>query len=128
MVHSFTLAMMDKTVPTAPFPSKAHKQSMSIFSPDQWSKSTPIANSYIAELKYAKYPDPNSRVDELRCEAISQARRYADTEIVHRAVGSTIPHKIIVIYKGMDIPVRGDRIKGSIESELHLKIEHLFHG
>lgn len=52
---------------------------------------------------YAKYRDPDSRVEELRLEAISQARRYAET--VHRAVGGTTLHKIVVVYKGMDMPV-----------------------
>ena len=49
---------------------------------------------------------PNiSRVEELRQEAITQANRYADTETVRNAIGSTRLHKIIVVYKGMDMPV-----------------------
>ena len=45
--------------------------------------------SYIVELKYAKYKDPESRVEELRNEAIAQANRYADTETVKRFIGTT---------------------------------------
>ena len=63
------------------------------------------AHSYIIELKYAKYKDSESRVDELRQEAIKQANRYAETETVKRAVGTTKLHKIVVVYKGMDMPV-----------------------
>ena len=64
-----------------------------------------MKHSYIVELKYAKYKDPESRVEELRQEAIAQANRYADTETVKNAIGNTKLHKIVVVYKGMDMPV-----------------------
>ena len=57
------------------------------------------------ELKYAKYRDPENRVEELRQEAIAQANRYADTDTVKRAVGTTRLHKIVVVYKGMEMRV-----------------------
>ena len=59
-----------------------------------------MKHSYIVELKYAKYKDPENRVEELRLEAIDQANRYADTDTVKRAVGTTQLHKIVVVYKG----------------------------
>lgn len=62
-------------------------------------------HSYIIELKYAKYKDPETRVEELRPEAIAQAIRYADTDRVKNAVGPTILHKIVVVFKGMEMPV-----------------------
>lgn len=43
-------------------------------------------------------------MEELRLEAIDQANRYADTDTVKRAVGTTQLHKIVVVYKGMDMP------------------------
>ena len=61
--------------------------------------------SDIVELKYAKYKDPETRVEELRQEAIAQANRYADTDTVKRAIGSTRLHKIVVVYKGMEMRV-----------------------
>ena len=64
-----------------------------------------MTHSYIVELKYAKYKDSESRVQALRQEAIEQANRYAETETVKRAVGTTKLHKIVVVYKGMDMPV-----------------------
>ena len=64
-----------------------------------------VSHSYIVELKYAKYKDPESRVEELRLEGITQANRYAETETVKNAVGATQLHKIVVVYKGMDMPV-----------------------
>ena len=64
-----------------------------------------MVHSYIIELKYAKYKDPESRVEELRREAVEQANRYADTDTVKRAVGNTRLHKIVVVYKGMEMRV-----------------------
>ena len=64
-----------------------------------------MQHSYIVELKYAKYRDPESRVEELRSEGIAQANRYADTDTVRNAVGTTHLHKIVVVYKGMDMRV-----------------------
>ena len=51
-----------------------------------------MKHSYIVELKYAKYKDSETRVEELRREAIAQADRYADTETVKR--GKTLFYQI----------------------------------
>ena len=53
----------------------------------------------------AKYRDSENRVEELRQEAIAQANRYADTDTVKQAIGSTQLHKIVVVYKGMEMRV-----------------------
>ena len=44
-------------------------------------------------------------MEELRREAIAQADRYADTETVKRGIGATRLHKIVVVYKGMEMRV-----------------------
>ena len=44
-------------------------------------------------------------VARLREEAIAQANRYADTEVVKRNVGHTQLHKIVVVYRGMEMMV-----------------------
>ena len=62
-----------------------------------------MKHSYIVELKYAKYKDPETRVEELRREAIEQANRYAETDTVKCAIGATELHKIVVVYKGMEM-------------------------
>ena len=64
-----------------------------------------MSHSYIIELKYARYKDPESRVEELRAEAIAQTNRYADTDRVKNAIGTTQLHKIVVVYKGMEMRV-----------------------
>jgi hypothetical protein len=37
--------------------------------------------------------------------AMEQANRYADTEVVKRNVGHTTLHKIVVVYRGMEMMV-----------------------
>ena len=64
-----------------------------------------MMHSYIVELKYAKYKDPENRVEELRREAFEQANRYADRDSVKCAVGNTRLHKVVVVYKGMEMRV-----------------------
>ena len=64
-----------------------------------------MKHSYIVELKYAKYKDPETRVEELRRKAIEQANRYAETDTVKCAIGATELHKIVVVYKGMEMRV-----------------------
>ena len=44
-------------------------------------------------------------MEELRREAIAQADRYAETETVKRGIGTTRLHKIVVVYKGMEMRV-----------------------
>lgn len=64
-----------------------------------------MQHSYIVELKYARYRDPESRLEELRQEAIAQAERYAAADTVKQAVGTTQLHKIVVVYKGVEMRV-----------------------
>jgi len=64
-----------------------------------------MVHSYIVELKYAKSKDNDSVVNRLREEAIAQANRYAATEAVQRNIGHTTLHKIVVVYRGMEMVV-----------------------
>ena len=64
-----------------------------------------MKHSYIVELKYAKGKDTDDVVSRLREEAIVQANRYAETEVVKRNIGHTQLHKIVVVYKGMEMVV-----------------------
>ena len=61
------------------------------------------------EARLVHYPsDYVEVVARLREEAIAQANRYADTEVVKRNVGHTTLHKIVVVYRGMDMVVCED--------------------
>ena len=64
-----------------------------------------MEHSYIIELKYAKSGDSAERVEALRQKGITQANRYADTEIVRRSIGHTQLHKIVVVFHGVDMAV-----------------------
>ena len=64
-----------------------------------------MQHSYIIELKYAKGKDSDEVVVRLCEEAIAQANRYADTEVVKRNIGHTTLHKIVVVYRGMEMVV-----------------------
>lgn len=105
-VHGFTLAMTAQNRFYRPISEQDTQAGyVDIFLCPLLDIYSDMKHSYIVELKYAKYKDPESRVEELRQEAITQANRYADTDTVKRAVGTTQLHKIVVVYKGMDMPI-----------------------
>lgn len=105
-VHVFTLAMTAQNRFYRPI-SEADTQSgyVDIFLSPMLEIYPDMSHSYIIELKYARYKDPESRVEELRAEAIAQTNRYADTDRVKNAIGTTQLHKIVVVYKGMEMRV-----------------------
>ena len=105
-VHGFTLAMTAQNRFYRPISEQDTQAGyVDIFLCPLLDIYSDMKHSYIVELKYAKYKDPENRVEELRPEAIDQANRYADTDTVKRAVGTTQLHKIVVVYKGMDMPI-----------------------
>lgn len=105
-VHGFTLAMTAQNRFYRPI-SEADTQSgyVDFFLSPMLEIYPDMSHSYIIELKYARYKDPESRVEELRAEAIAQTNRYADTDRVKNAIGTTQLHKIVVVYKGMEMRV-----------------------
>ena len=105
-VHGFTLAMTAQNRFYRPISEQDTQAGyVDIFLCPLLDIYSDMKHSYIVELKYAKYKDPENRVEELRQEAIDQANRYADTDTEKRAVGTTQLHKIVVVYKGMDMPI-----------------------
>ena len=105
-VHGFTLAMTAQNRFYRPISEQDTQAGyVDIFLCPLLDIYSDMKHSYIVKLKYAKYKDLESRVEELRLEAIAQANRYADTDTVKRAVGTTQLHKIVVVYKGMDMPI-----------------------
>lgn len=105
-VHGFTLAMTAQNRFYRPI-SEADTQAgyVDIFLSPMLEIYPDMSHSYIIELKYARYKEPESRVEELRVEGIAQANRYADTDRVKNAIGTTQLHKIVVVYKGMEMRV-----------------------
>ena len=62
-----------------------------------------MVDSYIIELKYCKSSTSNEQVKKLFDEASSQVSRYAGSDIVRDSVKTTILHKLVVIYRGIDM-------------------------
>lgn len=105
-VHGFTLAMTAQNRFYRPISEQDTQAGyVDIFLCPLLNIYSDMKHSYIVELKYAKYKDAESRVEELRREAIAQADRYAATEVVKSGVGTTQLHKIVVVYKGMEMVV-----------------------
>lgn len=105
-VHGFTLAMTAQNRFYRPISEQDTQAGyVDIFLCPMLEIYSDMKHCYIVELKYAKYKDPETRVEELHREAIEQANRYAETDTVKYAIGTTELHKIVVVYKGMEMRV-----------------------
>ena len=62
-----------------------------------------MEHSYIIELKYAKSSDSDERIAQLFELAKAQVNRYADSEIVRSSVKHTTLHKVVVLYRSIDM-------------------------
>ena len=62
-----------------------------------------MEHSYIIELKYAKSTDSDERIAQLFEQAKAQVNRYADSEIVRSSVKHTQLHKVVVLYRSIDM-------------------------
>ena len=77
-VHGFTLAMTAQNRFYRPVSEQDTQEGyVDIFLCPMLEIYSDMKHSYIVELKYAKYKDSETRVEELRREAIAQADRYA---------------------------------------------------
>ncbi|NBH68610.1 ATP-binding protein [Phocaeicola sartorii] len=105
-VHGFTLAMTAQNPFYRPVSEKDSQEGyVDLFLHPLLDIYKDMRHSYIIELKYAKGKDSNERIEQLRRQAVEQAERYASSESVQKAIGSTMLHKIIVVYRGMEMVV-----------------------
>ena len=105
-VHGFTLAMTAQNRFYRPISEQENQEGYAdIFMFPLLNIYKDMLHSYIIELKYAKGKDSDEKVEQLRQEAITQANRYAASETVQKAIGTTTLHKIIVVYQGMKMVV-----------------------
>ena len=105
-VHGFTLAMTTQNRFYRPVSEQENQEGYAdIFMLPLLDIYTDMLHSYIIELKYARNKDTDEKVEHLRQEAIKQANRYACSETVQKAVGTTTLHKIVVVYRGMEMVV-----------------------
>ena len=105
-VHGFTLAMTAQNPFYRPVSELDNQEGYAdIFLLPLLEIYEDMQHSYIVELKYAKSGDSAERVEELRQKGIAQANRYADTEVVRRHVGHTQLHKLVVVFRGVEMAV-----------------------
>lgn len=105
-VHGFTLAMTAQNRFYRPVSEQDNQEGYAdIFMYPLLDIYKDMLHSYIIELKYAKGKDSDEKVEQLRQEAIAQANRYASSETVQKAIGTTALHKIVVVYRGMEMVV-----------------------
>ena len=105
-VHGFTLAMTALNRFYRPVSEQECQQGyVDLFLRPELEIYKDMRHSYIVEFKYAKGKDTDERVEQLRQEAIAQADSYAGTERVKSSVGHTTLHKIVIVYRGMEMVV-----------------------
>ena len=107
-VHGFTLAMVAQTryyLPLSEAETGVSTGYADLYLQPLLGIFPQLQHSYIVELKYAKGSDPESRVQQLRREAIDQANRYASSDLVQSTKGHTTLHKLIAVFHGMDMAV-----------------------
>lgn len=105
-VHGFTLAMTAQNRFYRPVSEQDNQEGYAdIFMYPLLDIYKDMLHSYIIELKYAKGKDSDEKVELLRQEAIAQANRYAASETVQNTIGTTTLHKIVVVYRGMEMVV-----------------------
>lgn len=105
-VHGFTLAMTALNRFYRPVSEQECQQGyVDLYLRPELEIYKDMRHSYIVEFKYAKGKDTDNRVEQLRQEAIFQANNYAETERVKSSIGHTTLHKIVIVYRGMDMVV-----------------------
>ena len=62
-----------------------------------------MTDSYIVELKYCKSNTSDSQVQQLFKDAAALVSRYAESNMVKELVKTTILHKLVVVYRGVDM-------------------------
>ena len=103
-VHGFTLAMTCQNMFYRPISELDNQGGYAdIFLRPLLENYPDMLHSYIVELKYCKSDATNEQVAKLYQEASAQICRYADSDTVREAVKTTQLHKLVVIYRGVEM-------------------------
>ena len=62
-----------------------------------------MEHAYIVELKYLKSQAPDAEVEAAIAQAKAQVGRYAATVNVSENIGTTTLHKVVVVYRGVEM-------------------------
>ena len=105
-VHGFTLAMTCQNMFYRPISELDNQAGYAdIFLRPLLENYPDMEHSYIVELKYCKSDATDEQVAKLREAAIAQVNRYADSDVVKSEVKTTRLHKIVVIFRSVDMVV-----------------------
>lgn len=105
-VHGFTLAMTCQNMFYRPISELDNQAGYAdIFLRPLLENFPDMEHSYIVELKYCKSDATDEQVEKLREAAIAQVNRYADSDVVKTEVKTTCLHKIVVIFRSVDMVV-----------------------
>jgi hypothetical protein len=105
-VHGFTLAMTSLNDFYRPLSeTDANKGYADIFLRPLFEVYRNIAHSYIVEFKYVKLSEGEPMIDLRREEAVSQLKRYAESDIVRSQLGGTQLHSLVIVFYGMEMRV-----------------------
>ena len=105
-VHGFTLAMTCQNMFYRPISELDNQAGYAdIFLRPLLENYPDMEHSYIVELKYCKSDATDEQVAKLREAAIAQVYRYADSDVVKTEVKTTRLHKIVVIFRSVDMVV-----------------------
>ena len=105
-VHGYTLALTSQCSYYRPISELDNQGGYAdIFLRPRHEIFTDMEHSYIIELKYLKSHATDAEVDVASQQAEAQVCRYADTVNVNDNIGHTLLHKVIVIYRGVEMVV-----------------------
>jgi len=105
-VHGFTLAMTCQNMYYRPISELDNQAGYAdIFLRPLLENYPDMEHSFIVELKYCKSDATDEQVAKLREDAIAQVNRYADSEVVKTEVKTTRLHKVIVIFRSVDMVI-----------------------
>ena len=103
-VHGYTLALISQCSYYRPISELDNQGGYAdIFLRPRQEVFTDMEHSYIIELKYLKSHASEADVAKSVQEARAQVLRYADTVNVGENIGHTTLHKVIVVYRGVDM-------------------------
>ncbi|MDY6004994.1 MAG: PD-(D/E)XK nuclease domain-containing protein, partial [Parabacteroides sp.] len=105
-VHGYTLALTSQCSYYRPISELDNQGGYAdIFLRPRHEIFTDMEHSYIIELKYLKSHATDAEVDVATQQAEAQVCRYADTVNVNDNIGQTRLHKVIVVYRGVEMAV-----------------------
>ncbi len=103
-VHGYTLALTSQCRYYRPISELDNQGGYAdVFLCPRYEVFTDMEHSYIIELKYLKSKATDAEVQAAVKEAEAQVCRYADTLNVNERIGHTQLHKVVVVYRGVEM-------------------------